>query len=1012
MIVLTATSFLGAPAAGSAADPKAANTALAENVVAYEGFEGPFPAAGWDALDANGSEGDDFWGNSTARAVAGAQSAWAAGTGFRPETVLLLTEDFENASLPAGWTATDDDNAYGQDYWGPTQYRVHSGNYSIWSAQVGDNQAYDECQKKGCEEEMSALALPYNADIHQYDNFMNATVSRAVNLTGFEYATVEFWYWVSAESSVDSFFVIYWAQSQWHFLNPVDASGGWQQGSVTIPKAATKFGFSFYSDGQNTMEGAYVDDVRLTATRHISNSVLGVYENGMDATLTRAVSLAGYASGRLEARYWLESEAGHDFLEVLYFDGTWQVAQALDGSSSGWQSVSVALPATTTQIQFRFTSDASVQREGAYIDEVRVVGVASPLECVASVSATEGVEGTTQFVFRVNVTGGLLPLTWSWNRGDGTASNQSVVFATYAEAGSYTATLTVRDALGQACTPPVPTVTVGHDLSSLSVSPSYAAVPEGSSQPFAAFDALGHELELEWSVAPGACGSVEAQASNGVFHASEGAGGTTCAIEASIDGHTATATVDVLHDLSAPSVTPPEATVVEGQTATFSLRDTYGHPATGQWSTTCGRLNTDTGPDVVFTALTTGGNTCTLTAEVGTAVVTARALVVHDVSELPLAPTEASVAEGGSVAFHIADAFGHAISVQWSVEPADCGAFNPTSGSSTAFAVSTGAGGRTCTVEASSGGGVSQATLHVAHDTSSSSIVPSTGVVTEGESLAFHVADAHGHAMSAAWAVSPATCGAMVPAEGPTSQLQASAGAGGSVCTVSATAGSLHLLATVAVGHGPAADVGIHVGGLAAGGSAQATATVRDAAGHTIDALGVVWTTTCAGATPAEGERTTVTAAASAGGSTCTLTAAVGAATASVEVEVGYAGPFTVTVTPATGTLRPGESQSLTVHVLDGAGREVPPEAVAWVAPCGTIEGSGTTVTYTAGEPAGAEDCAVSATVTVGGTTASGVATIALAAGSDGGLTIAAGLAAAAGAGAGAILLLRKRKQP
>jgi hypothetical protein len=302
-----------------------------------------------------------------------------------------------------------------------------------------------------------------------------------------------------------------------------------------------------------------------------------------------------------------------------------------------------------------------------------------------------------------------------------------------------------------------------------------------------------------------------------------------------------------------------------------------------------------------------------------------------------------------------------------------------------------------------------EALVHVTHDTSSGSIAPATGSVPAGGSLSFEALDAHGHPMEASWTLSPSTCGEMVPAHGPTSALQAAPTAGGLTCTVAAAAGSLSLLATVAVAHGAAASISISVGAVPAGGSVQATATVRDGAGASLDGALVQWTTTCAGVSPAQGERTTVSAAAGAGGTTCTVTAALGALTATADVVVGYAGPFTITVAPSTGSLRPGQSQVLTVTARDAAGNEVPVDGVEWNAPCGTIEGTGTTVTYTAG--AGAGNCDVTATVSVGGTSTSGTAALAIEAGGDSTMLVGAGAAAAAGAGALGLGLMRRRKQ-
>jgi hypothetical protein len=240
--------------------------------------------------------------------------------------------------------------------------------------------------------------------------------------------------------------------------------------------------------------------------------------------------------------------------------------------------------------------------------------------------------------------------------------------------------------------------------------------------------------------------------------------------------------------------------------------------------------------------------------------------------------------------------------------------------------------------------------------------------------------------------------------------LETADDAGGTVCTVSQSSGSLRLHATVAVDHGSAAEVGVQVGSVVAGGTVQATASLSDTAGHALDAAAVAWATTCAAVAPAQGERATVSAASGSGGSTCAVTATVGDLSRAVEIAVGYAGPFSVRVEPNAITLGPGESVTFTATVLDVEGNEVPGQEIDWVAPCGTIVGTGATVTYTPGPDMGAGECTVQATATVGGTTASGSAALGVASGSDM-IMVGAGAAGAAAAGAVAFLLLRRRKQ-
>jgi hypothetical protein len=99
------------------------------------------------------------------------------------------------------------------------------------------------------------------------------------------------------------------------------------------------------------------------------------YDNDMSALMVKDVDLSSYASATLSYKYWLESEPSCDYLQVCYFDGAWNWwAKFYTGSSSGWVSDSLAVPATATKIGFLFYSGPdnypAVTYEGAYIDDV------------------------------------------------------------------------------------------------------------------------------------------------------------------------------------------------------------------------------------------------------------------------------------------------------------------------------------------------------------------------------------------------------------------------------------------------------------------------------------------------------------------------------------------------------------------------------------------------------------------------------------------------------------------
>ncbi|MDH4366683.1 MAG: DUF333 domain-containing protein [Dehalococcoidia bacterium] len=98
------------------------------------------------------------------------------------------------------------------------------------------------------------------------------------------------------------------------------------------------------------------------------------YDDDMDAFMVMAINLSGYDAAVLSYEYWLECESGYDRLYPGYFDGSWHWGQYHTGNSSGWVSGMTEVPATATQVGFRFYSDGSITYEGAYIDDVVLTG--------------------------------------------------------------------------------------------------------------------------------------------------------------------------------------------------------------------------------------------------------------------------------------------------------------------------------------------------------------------------------------------------------------------------------------------------------------------------------------------------------------------------------------------------------------------------------------------------------------------------------------------------------------
>jgi subtilisin family serine protease len=172
-------------------------------------------------------------------------------------TVPILNESFEG-TFPGAWIVFDnDDTANGEVFWSDTDYRSQVGSWSAGSASGGAN------------------ASPPGSD---YSNNMQSwMVWGPFSLSDAVGGSLEFKYWLDSEKDFDHF---YWMAS----INGTSFSGyrvsgnssGWQSGSLDFTNVGSLgnitgqpsvyIAFLFYSNGTNTAEGAYVDEVHVTKT--------------------------------------------------------------------------------------------------------------------------------------------------------------------------------------------------------------------------------------------------------------------------------------------------------------------------------------------------------------------------------------------------------------------------------------------------------------------------------------------------------------------------------------------------------------------------------------------------------------------------------------------------------------------------------------------------------------------------------------------------------------------------
>lgn len=882
----------------------------------------------------------------------------------------VFAEDFEGALAP-NWTASDRDSTSGNDYWNISTARAAGGSGSAWCAQEGQN----------------SVGGASNAQVRMYDNDMDAILWRPVDLSNFTSAFMEFQFWLDSESYYDFLYVAYFSGGAWTLVGGLDGSPGlitgWLPGQAAIPPTATRVGFVFQSDSSLVQEGAYIDNVTLIGVPRVdTNRALGLYDGGMNATMVAPISMGLLPSARLDYSYWLDTSSTSDTLAVVYMaDGTWNEADVHTGSSGGWTTSSVSLPANTTQVGFRFTSVLPGTAEGAYVDDVRAVGLAPELNCTAGATTQTGVEGQPGFLFNGVLSGGVPPRTVLWDFGDGSTSDQLSPAHVYAQAGTYNVTLSVGDTVGQQCTAPTIVVVVSHDVTSIPVVASSTDVTEGGAVQLAATDAAGHALNFDWTLDEPACGALSVTTGPSTnFTAAQDAGGMTCGIQAAFGGGSGAASIQVGHDLSTITVSPASADLVEGESVDFSAVDAMGHALPFDWSAGCGDLLLPNGTNrTTFTAPSTGAGSCDVTATFGGQSGTAAVNISHDLGSAVINADSTAVVEGSDATLSFVDGAGHVIEADWSVAPASCGQFAQIVPGEVVLAIDAGAGGGSCVVEGRVGPYSAQTTLTVLHDMQGAAVSPGDLLLVEGGRRDFTFSDGRGHAVDVTWSLDPAACGSLSTTGGAATTVTLADGAGGSTCVLRASIGGFDWTSQITVEHGEGATLTISPAAVSVdeGGSLSLDATLKDEAGHTLDPSSIGWTSDCGTPSSNFGASTTVPVAEDMGGTQCNVTAAYGSLTANATVTVEHLGPFTVTVSPVNGSMETRSNASFTATVRDAKGHEITADALlAWAATCGNLQSvDDVSITYTAPSTAGA--CTLTVSAIVGSQTATaGTATV------------------------------------
>jgi lysyl oxidase len=121
-----------------------------------------------------------------------------------------------------------------------------------------------------------------------------------------------------------------------------------------------------------------------------------VYQDSMRAFMRRSIDLTGYAGAEL--RFWYKIPSMDDFYESLrvYIDG--RAVYARDTSAAAWSEAIVNLSdfvGASHTLSLEFSADTFTLHEGCYLDDITVLGYASPPnDDFASAAVLSGAAGS------------------------------------------------------------------------------------------------------------------------------------------------------------------------------------------------------------------------------------------------------------------------------------------------------------------------------------------------------------------------------------------------------------------------------------------------------------------------------------------------------------------------------------------------------------------------------------------------------------------------------------------
>jgi len=335
-----------------------------EVTIFSENFEGVFPADnGWTVGDLAPSYGEDYWGATSYKAHSGSKSGWCAQIGSKSVPTTILEEDFETGI--DGWSIGDSNPIGGDAHW------------ALALAAFGGEGAHSGNQKMYC-------SVPYGGTPSdpKYQNYMDAYMTRTVNLIGYDDAYVQFYYKMPSLEVGYDYGQLKIGTIELKKYDAVKTS--WTYSIVWLTDyvgGVFDLTWNFHSDEIIVYEGWYIDDISIIGLSTEDNTALHQYDYNMDAYMMKQIDLTDYISATLSYYYWLDSEPGWDYLFVeTSTDGsTWNTENSYTGRSDGWVQDTVDLTpfiGSSVYIRFLFFSDEIFSDyEGAYLDDIVITAI-------------------------------------------------------------------------------------------------------------------------------------------------------------------------------------------------------------------------------------------------------------------------------------------------------------------------------------------------------------------------------------------------------------------------------------------------------------------------------------------------------------------------------------------------------------------------------------------------------------------------------------------------------------